>query len=196
MRHARVGKIHQLMNRQFEPAAKYSQLGTVFGVGMYDVAVIPEIYFERARVADTAHHRKPAITVNRTVELMAVNHQHAAVVGGAMQEKRMTFDRAEKHPDQLAVMLIVIAGNKDDPGTAPPPRPDFLDHRGLIRRPAPPGTHVPPVDDVANQEQIFCAVPAQKFEQGLRFAARGSQMKVGNPDGAAFAGRWFGQWQT
>src|SRR6516164_9252989 len=113
VRHARVGKINQLMNREFESAAKYSKLGTVLGIGMNDVAVIPEIYFERARVADTAHHRKPSITVNRTVELVAVNHQHAAVVGGAMQEKRMTFDRAEKHSDQLAVMLIMIARNKD-----------------------------------------------------------------------------------
>src|SRR6516164_8829635 len=163
---------------------------------MYDVAVIPKIYLERARVADTAHHRKPTIAMNRTVELMAVNHQHAAVVGSAMEEKRMTFDRAEQHPNQLAVMLIMIAGNEDDPGTAPAPRPDLLNHRGLIGCPAPPGTHVPPVDDVANQEQIFCAVPAEKFEQGLRLAARGSQMKVRNPDGAAFAGWWFGQWQT
>src|SRR5262249_7871780 len=107
------------------------------------VAVVPEVQLDRAGVADAAHYRHPAATMQRTVELMPMNHEHPLVVCRLMHQVRHAFDRTEQHPHQLAVVFVVIAGKKYDPAPASPPRPDFLDHRGLIRRPAPSRSHAP-----------------------------------------------------
>src|SRR5208282_1048748 len=55
-----------------------------------------------------------------------------------------------------------------DSCAAPPPRPDLLDHRGLVGSPAPSGAHVPAIDDIADQEQRVGLMATEKFRNPYR----------------------------
>src|SRR5271154_4778401 len=122
--------------------------------------------------------------MRRAVELMTVSDQHTAAFRGAMHKIFVTFDRAEESAHHLGAALVMIAGQKNHPGPAPAPRPQLLDDGGLSGIPAPSRPYVPSVDHVTDQEEVFGAVAAQKFEQRFSLASHGAEMEIRNPDGA------------
>ena len=78
----------------------------------------------------------------------------------------------------------MVAGDEDHLFTVAGPPEHLLDDRVLCGAPVDAPIHRPEIDDVADQEELVGGVFAQEFEQALGLAGAGSEVDIGEEDGA------------
>ena len=143
-------------------------------------------------VADPHGGRVELCLAARDSRLGIEHDHHGLAVGGLMQRVVDDFYAAEIEPGVIAREFVVIARHIDDAAALARTAQEFLHHVVVRLGPVPAAPQLPAVDDVADQVQVFAVVVPQEFEQGLRLAARRSQMDVGNEDGAVPGARRIG----
>ena len=126
-----------------------------------------------------AEEGEPARVANDGVELVAMDDQEAAAVGGQVDDLVDDFDAAEMGAEIVAQELVVIAGNVDDARPLACLAEKLLDHVVVLLRPVPAAPQAPAVDDVADQIDRFGIVIAQEIEKQARLAPLGAEMDVG-----------------
>ncbi len=93
-------------------------------------------------------------------------------------------DIAENGAAIIAQRLIVVAGNEDDALAVAGAAQQLLNHGILCRAPVDTAAHGPEIDDVADQEDLFGCVFAQKIEKPFGLACPGTEVDVGEENGA------------
>ena len=110
--------------------------------------------------------------------------QHAAPVGGDVLGLVPDFDAAECEPEELAHCFVVVARDVGDARALARLAQDLLDDVVVGLVPEPAALELPAVDDVAHQVELLALGMAEEIEQVGRLATGGTQMHVGNKDGA------------
>ena len=146
-------------------------------------------------VADAAdaEHRDPAMVAGHLIELVAVDQQKTASVGGFMHQFVDHLDVTEDGAAVVAQRLVMIARDEHDALALPRPAQQFLDHCVLRLRPADAAAHRPEIDDVADQEGLFGGMLAQEIEEtiGLCYGTAGVFGRLSAPlSGQRAASRW------
>jgi hypothetical protein len=145
--------------------------------------VEPDIDGERGVVGIVAQEGEPLGVAHDGVELVAVDDQKAAAVGGLVHRLVLDLHAAEADRHVVAQGLVVVAGNVDDVGALARLAQDLLDHIVMALRPIPGFLQAPAVDDVADQIERLGLVVLQEIEQQLGLAAACAKVDVGDPDG-------------
>src|SRR5271166_5958466 len=114
----------------------------------------------RARSYDRQH----AIRIARAIELMPMDHEHLAAVGGLMNQRTTGVDRAEDFFDQADPRLVMMPRQEYYVGAAAAPSPNLIHHFLLLGTPVPRRSPVPAVDYVADQVKGLRNVTPQKIE--------------------------------
>jgi hypothetical protein len=91
------------------------------------------------------------------------------------------LDAAEIEPDITAEGLVMVAGYVDDARAVLCLFEDAAHDIVVARRPVPALPQLPAVDDVPDQVERLAIDRFQEVEQQLGVAARGSEMRVGDP---------------
>ena len=144
---------------------------------------------DRDVVGPVAEIGEPARIVDDRVELVAVDDQERAAVGGLVDVPVDDLDAAEMRALEGSQELVVIAGDIDDArrpcgpcAAASGPRRCALCGQ-CQAAPQPPA-----VDDVADQIDRFGIVVAQEVEQELGLGRLRAEVDIGDEQRAEFAG--------
>ena len=121
---------------------------------------------------------QPGAALDHAVELVAVQHQHAAAVGAHVNIFAMDFEVAEDGAVEFAKHFIVIAGDEDDLRAALGLAQDRAQHVVVSLGPEHVLFHAPHIDDVAHQEQGLHLDVVQEIEQQVGAAAFEAEMNV------------------
>jgi hypothetical protein len=113
-----------------------------------------------------------------------VNDEEALAVDASMHGVLDHVDATEMRAVIVAQELVVIAGDVDD--LRPFPRfPQHLLHEVVVRlRPVPVRLQRPAIDDIADQVDHVGVVCAEEIEQLVGLRAAGSEMDIGDKQGA------------
>src|SRR5216683_8153449 len=131
--HGAIAEVGQVFDRLFEPAFEIRGKLTIALAPWPALAVVPAVDAHRGQIGLVTHPQEPAIRVERSVELMAVNHEHPAPIGRLMNQFAQNGYRANKGLNQVGTELVMVAGQKHDPRATLTPRRYLFDHRGLRR---------------------------------------------------------------
>jgi hypothetical protein len=135
-------------------------------------------------VGHVTEHRDPAMVAGDLVELVAMDQQEAPAIGGDMLDLVDQLDVAEGDAGVLAQRLVMVAGHEHHPAALARPPKHLLDHGVLGRRPVDAALHGPEIDDIPHQVEVVRLVVAQEVEQAVGLASAGTQMHIGDEDGA------------
>ena len=113
------------------------------------------------------------------VELVAVQDEQPAAVGGDVDRLLPDLDPAEVHAGELAEHLVMIAGNVDDAGAVLGALHHPPDDRIVTLGPVEALLHPPAVDDVADQIERVGIDMVEEVDQQPVVAAAGAEMDVG-----------------
>ena len=122
------------------------------------------------------------------VELVAMDDQEVAAVGGLVDVAVGDLDAAEMRALEGAQELVVVAGDIDDARALAALAQQLLDHVIVRLRPMPGTAQPPAVDDVADQIDRIGIVIAEEIEQELRLGRLRAEMDVRDEQRAEFAG--------
>ncbi|MNC39596.1 hypothetical protein D3C75_882640 [compost metagenome] len=145
--------------------------------------VEPAIEGEGELVGRVAEEGQPAVVAGDHVELVAVQDQQAAAVGGQVLGFVDQADVAQHQIRITAQALIVVAGDVDHLGAAPAHVDQPADHVGVALRPVHAAAQLPAVDDVTDQVDPLGGITLEKGIQAFGLAIAGSEMHVGDPQG-------------
>ena len=146
--------------------------------------VEPDVELQREDVGVVADERQPLRVFDDGVELVAVDDQEAAAVGGLVDRLAEDGDPAEPVADEITKALVMIPRHQDDAGALAGLAQDLLDDVVVRLVPVPGLAHPPDVENVADQVQVVGLGVPQEVQEKVGLAAAGAQMDVGNPDGA------------
>ena len=132
---------------------------------------------------------QPSGAGDDAVELIAMQHQKTPAVGGLMDRFVRDLDAGEKAARIVAGEFVVIAGHEDDAGAIVDLGKNFGHHAALRLVPVPAALELPAIDDVADQKERVAFVVREEIGQGFGLAAAGTQMRVGDENGAMAAAR-------
>ena len=139
-----------------------------------------------------AEEGEPLGVEHHAVEVVAVEDQQPASVGGDVDRLEHQFDPAEIQPDIVAQRLVMIAGDVDDARAAVRLLEDAADDIVVARGPVPALAQLPAVDDVADQIERLALDRVEEVDQHVGVAAGRAEVGVGDPDGAESQPRTFG----
>lgn len=139
---------------------------------------------KRRLIGAIAGEGQPAGVADHAVELVAVQDQQAAAVGGDVDGLVLDDDAPEAAEGEVAENLVVIAGDVDDAGPLAGLAQQFLDDVVVGLVPVPGALEAPAVEDVADQVEEVGIGLLQEIEKKLGIAAAGTQVDIRNPDGA------------
>ena len=148
-----------------------------------EVAEVAEVA-EDAEIAEVADMGEPAMRQRNRVELVTVQDQQAAAIGGLVDRLAADGNAAEIHAGELAEDLVVIAGDVNDAGTPLGALQQPPDHVVMRSGPVEFLLQPPAIDHVADQIHGLAVDMVEKVDQHLGVAAARAEMDVGNPDGA------------
>src|SRR3569623_276647 len=132
----------------------------------------------------TADDRQQLAAFDHAVELVTVQHQQAAAVGGGMDGFALDRDVAEGHAGVIAQQVVVVAGYIDDAGTVLGFGEQGANDVVVFLRPIDAAAHMPEIDDVADQVKRFAFRGVQEVEKIIRPAHFAAEVYIGYPDGA------------
>ena len=144
---------------------------------------------QRRRIGPVAGKGQPFGVPDHAVELVAVQDQQAAAVGGDVDGLVLDDDAPEAAEGEVAENLVVIAGDVDDAGPLAGLAQQFLDDVVVGLVPVPGALEAPAVEDVADQVEEVGIGLLEEIEKKLGIAAAGTQMDIRNPDGAVAPGQ-------
>ena len=127
---------------------------------------------------------EPPRVPHHHVELVAVDDEQPAAVGGGMDVGVPHLDAAEVRAEVVAKELVVVARQVDHARAFPRLPQELLRHVVVRLRPIPGAPQPPAVHDVADEVDRLGIVVAQEIEEQVRLAAARSQMHVGDEQGA------------
>jgi hypothetical protein len=133
---------------------------------------------EREGVGGVAQMREPARIGDDAVEMIAVNDQHPAAVGGFMDRLLADFDARQRHAAITAKEFVVIAGNVDDAGAFLDLVQNGVEHARVCVVPEPAFLQPPAVDDIADEIERLAIVVREEVGQKFGFAAARAEMGV------------------
>lgn len=139
---------------------------------------------QQQAVGAVSQKGEPAGVKHHAVELVAVQHQKAAAIGGFVKGVRRDLHAAEVEADVFPQHFIVVAGDVNDPRALLGHLQYAAGHVVVQRRPVPAALQPPAVDDVADEIKRVAAHGLQKIQQQRRVAAGGAEVGVGDPDRA------------
>ena len=139
-------------------------------------------------VSPVAQQREPAHVAYHRVELVAVQDEHRAAIGAAVNGFLLHFYAAEIGANIVAEELVVIARNVDDAGALADLAQQLLHHVVVALRPVPALAQAPAVDDVADQIDRIGLVDLEEIEEDRRLAATCSQMNIREEEGSDMSG--------
>ena len=116
--------------------------------------------------------------LDHRIEFVAVQHQQAATLARRVHAAAEHFDVLEPQPDERAHVVVVIAGDVDDPRSVLALLQQQPQHLGVRRRPMEAAAQAFEIDDVADEIQRVAARVAQKIEQQLHPAGPRTEMHV------------------
>ena len=129
------------------------------------------------------------------VELVAMDDQQLQPGRGHVDRLAADLDagdlegvRVLRRRQPGAEHFVVVAGDVGDRGAVLGHAQDGAEHAVVVGVPIPGLAQAPAVDDVADQEQILAAHPAQEVGEEIAAAALRSEMSVGNEHGTVFEG--------
>ncbi len=144
---------------------------------------------KRRLVGPVADEGQPTGVAHHAVELVAVQDQQAASIGGDMDGLVLDDDAPEAAEGEVAEILVVVAGDVDDTGPLAGLTQQFLDDVVVGLVPIPGAPEAPAVEDVADQIEEVGVRYLEEIEKQLGIAATGTQMDIRNPDGAVAPGQ-------
>ena len=133
--------------------------------------VQPGVEPERGVVSDRAEQGQPLHVPADAVEVVAVDHQQAAAVGGLVDRVVPDAHAGERAADPLAQGFVVIAGQVDHLGAARRAPQQPVQDLVVLVRPEPALAQAPAVDDVTDQVQILRFDMVQEIEEAIGLAA-------------------------
>ena len=139
---------------------------------------------EQAAACEAAEPDAERPAAHDVVELVAVRDEQAAAVARRMDRVARDLDVAELEPGERVQVVIVVAGNVDDPRAFLALLQQQAQDLGVARGPVEALAQVLEVDDVADEIEDVTARMAQEVEQQIDAAFAGAQVDVGQPDGA------------
>jgi hypothetical protein len=126
---------------------------------------------------------------HHAVELIAVQDQQPASVGGDVQRMILDDDATEVAWREIAEVFVVVAGDVDDAGALAGLAQELLDDVVVRLLPIPCPPEAPAVENVSHQvEEIGLCLP-EEIEQEFGIASPRPQMDVGDPDGTVPSGQ-------
>jgi hypothetical protein len=143
-----------------------------------------QVQVEDPVVHPRAHALEQPVEVHQAVELVPVQHEVAAPVGGGVDVALHQLHAAELHAGVVGQELVVVAVDVDDAGLLAVLAEDFLDQRVGRLVPLPVPAQLPAVNDVADEVEVARLVLAQEVEEQFGLGVFAAQVDVGNPDGA------------
>jgi hypothetical protein len=162
--HRTIAKVREELDRLARRLTQIIGKRTAFVACLIRSPIVPIMDPLSARVSVRANFRQQAIQVERSIELMTMNHQHLGAVGGAVNQRSNQRQAAKQVFNQAGISLVVISRNEYYVYPAPPPLLYFI-HQLLLRwTPLPCRSAVPSIDDVANQVESLGNVMAQEIE--------------------------------
>ena len=118
------------------------------------------------------------------VELVAVDDEEVAAVGGLVDGAVGNDDAAEMGALERTQELVVVAGDVDDAGALAALAQQLLDDVVVALRPVPGAAQPPAVDDVADEDRWSRRRGAQEIEQEFGLRRLRAEMDVGEEQGA------------
>src|SRR5262245_7907698 len=147
-------------------------------------SVEPPVEGQPRVASDTAEPHDPAMTARDAVEIVAVQDQQQAAVGGAMDRLPRDHDVAELQIAEPPQVLVVVAGDQADNRARARLRQDLPDDVAVRLRPVRLAPQAPEIDDVADQVEVVAVVAFEKRQESPGFALPSAEMNVADPDGA------------
>ncbi len=132
---------------------------------------------EQKLVTEIAQKREPFGVLHHGVELMTMEDEKAASVGGDMDCMLLDRDRAIRS-EMTREEFVVIARDVDNPGSLPRFAQNFLDDVVVLLRPVNPAPEGPNINEVTDNVERVELVLLQEIEKRVRAAATGAQMNV------------------
>ena len=154
--------------------------------------VEPKIKVENPVVKMRAELFEQVIEVREAVRLMAVDDEIFFSVGGGVHHLARDGDAAESHPKKLLDEFVVVAGNVNHLGLLAAFAEQFLDEHVVVIAPKPAELQFPPVNEIADEVEIFAVHDAEKFQQRVHLRVPRAEVNVGNPNGAVLLGSALG----
>ena len=144
--------------------------------------VEPVVELEREVVGPVTEMGQPLGVDHHGVELIAVDHQKLAPIGGDVDHFVRDSHLAEIKFEIVAHEFIVIAWNECDRRSFARLAQQFLNDVIVGLRPIPRPPQPPTIDHVTDEIEVLGLGIAQEIEKIFRLAAPCAQMDVGNPD--------------
>jgi len=147
-------------------------------------AVHPDVHVQDLVVEHGTDAIEQPVEVREAVELMSVQDEITLAVGGDVHRAFDESDRAEAHAEELLEEFVVIAGDEGDFGALAVFPKQLLDEHVVVFRPKPFASQLPAVDEVADDVEVRAFGVAEEGEEFLHLGMSGTQMNIGDPDGA------------
>ena len=139
---------------------------------------------EQAPACEAAEPNAERRAAHDGVELIAVRDEQAAAVARRVDRVARDLDVAELHARERVQVVIVVAGDVDDPRAFLALLQQQAQDLGVARGPVEALAQILDVDDVADEIEDVAARMAQEVEQQIDAAFARAQVDVGQPDGA------------
>src|ERR1700691_1414417 len=155
---------------------------TRFVAAMLVLPIVPVMDPLRARICAGSDHGQQAIEIERTIELMPMDHKHFETAGCGVNQRTHGRDAPEQFLNEADLTFVMISRQEYYVGATPAPSHDFVDQLLLHGTPVPRRTAVPSVDDVADEIEGLRNMTAQEVEQRACLARSSSEVHIGDPD--------------
>ena len=128
------------------------------------------IELEQAAAREAAEQHAERAAPNHGVELIAVRHEQTAPGARGVNRLERDFDVAERRPCERAQLVVVIAGDVDDPRSVAAHLEQRAQHVHVARGPVEALAQALEIDDVADKIEQLAARAPQEVEDEIHAA--------------------------